>query len=474
MRHHACESQGHHAAQANGKPMTEFDAWVLRRLLSGHEVNGELGSMSTKLRPLAEYLAPLDAESRQVGWGAYLAGRLDHEAMINAVAAFDPDAPAPTPEAEGPIRPANLADVRAIASREQWLWPGYIPRSRVAGISAYEGVGKTRLETDLARRIYHALPWPDGQPATLPKGTPTLWVCADGQQDDLVAAAAACDLPDEAIWFNTPSDNPYGGTELDEDEDRERLEDFIGRIRPGLVFIDSLTYATSHDLCRADETKALMTPLRDITQRTQATIIASLHLSLEGQVLGRRAKGLCRVILQLDCPDPEQPERLKLWVARTFDKRPPPLGVKMTDAGNEYDDEPPEAAPRDGRTGRPPTSRVKAEAFIVKALTEKNDQVANDLYRAWKGPKMDYKTFWRAVDALKEAERLVTDGGPGTHTQTVLHLLPEPGGEAAAKREGSAKVPRTGSSVAKVPSPPKGGGLLPKAAGDPIGRSRRK
>ena len=111
--------------------------------------------------------------------------------------------------------------------------------------------------------------------------------------------------PTRALFFNTtPPDEPYGGTELDAIEDRDRLEDFIRQVRPGLVFIDTLTNATSFDLCRATENKAMMTPLRNMAQRMQTTIIPLLHLSREGQALGRRIKGITRTILQLDCPDP--------------------------------------------------------------------------------------------------------------------------------------------------------------------------
>jgi hypothetical protein len=243
----------------------------------------------------------------------------------------------------------------------------------------------------------------------------------------LAAAAEALGLPDEALFFNTARDDPYGGTELDTPEDRERLEGFIGQIDPGLVFVDSLTNATSYDLCRATENKAMMTPLRDIAQKTQTTVMPLLHLSREGQALGRRIKGITRTILQLDCPDPEQPGRLKLWVPKSFAKKPQPLGVTMTDGGNEYDFDPP-TAPEPGKPGRPPEARDKAERFIRDALTRQNDRIGNDLAAEWEQSGAgSEKTFWRAVDALVKAGELVKDGGPGTRRQVVLHLIgPKP------------------------------------------------
>ena len=192
------------------------------------------------------------------------------------------------------------------------------------------------------------------------------------------------------------------------------------------MFIDTLTNATSYDLCRATENKAMMTPLRDVAQRTQTTIIPLLHLSREGQALGRRIKGITRTILQLDCPDPEHTGRLKLWVPKTFAKKPPALGVTMTDAGNDYDFDPP-TAPEPGKPGRPPEARGKAERFIRDALTRENDRIGNDLAAEWESAGGSGKTFWRAVHAMVEAGELTKDGGPGTRKQVILHLIrPEP------------------------------------------------
>jgi hypothetical protein len=401
--------------------MSPLTAWVVARLLCGETLNGELQAVHEPFRRLAAHLTALTLEARQGAWDGFVCGQPDADALLKAVADAEPTGP--PPEAEPEARPATLADIRRVMAESQWLWDLYIPSARIAGIAAFEGVGKTRFALDLARRLWSALPWPDGQPATLPVRTPTLWVCADGQQDDLAAAAEALGMPDEALYFNTAPDEPYGGTELDKDEDRERLERFIGRVRPGLVFVDTLTNATSFDLCRATENKAMMTPLRDIAQRTQTTIVPLLHLSREGQALGRRVKGITRTILQLDCPDPEQPGRLKLWVPKSFAKKPPALGVTMTDAGNEYDFNPP-TAPEPGKPGRPPEARDKAERFIRDALARQNDRVGNDLAAEWeKAGEGSNKTFWRAVEAMVAAGELAKDGGPGMRKQVTLHLI---------------------------------------------------
>jgi hypothetical protein len=359
-------------------------------------------------------------DKREWAFHGFLCGQPDREALLRAVAEQDPEGPAP--ELEPLIRPANLGDIRRVMAEDQWLWPDWIPSARITGIAAFEGVGKTRFAMDLALRMWQGSPWPDGSAATLPAQTPTLWVCADGQQDDLAAAAEAFGMPAEAVYFNTTPDEPYGGTELDTLDDRERLESFIVQVRPGLVFIDTLTNATSYDLCRATENKALMTPLRDIAQRTKTTIVPLLHLSKEGHALGRRIKGITRTILQLDCPDPQLGARLKLSVSKSFAKKPPPLGVTMTDARNEYDTNPP-FAPEPGRAGRPPEASDMAERFIRDALTRENPRIGTELCSEWMETGQSKSTFWRVVNLMLNGGKLVKDGGPGRKKQVVLHLI---------------------------------------------------
>ncbi len=85
----------------------------------------------------------------------------------------------------------------------RWRWEGWIPATRIVGIAAGEGVGKTRFALDLARRIFLGLEWPDGQPPSYPAGTKTLWVCADGHHDEIADALPSLGLPDDAVVSST-------------------------------------------------------------------------------------------------------------------------------------------------------------------------------------------------------------------------------------------------------------------------------
>jgi hypothetical protein len=76
-----------------------WDAWVLGRLVCGQALNGELEAVSPRFRRVAEHLAARPPEARPDAWDAFLCGRDDRDRIIWALAAVDPEGPAP--EADG-------------------------------------------------------------------------------------------------------------------------------------------------------------------------------------------------------------------------------------------------------------------------------------------------------------------------------------------------------------------------------------
>jgi hypothetical protein len=420
---HPSSSDRHPTTNVSGFSLV--DAYVSKRVLSGHHLNGCLASVSEPLRPLLEYLDTLSGDEQLAAWHGALAVRADCEAIRQAVFNADPDGPMPDP-AE-PRQFATGADLEQASSAARWHWEGWIPADSIFGVAAPEGTGKTLYFVHLAGLIHDADPWPDGQEATFPKGSRTLWVCADGHQPEVVARARATGLPPGEIIFPAPRDEPMANTSLDDEEARDWIEDAIATHRPALTFIDTLTYATTLDLCEQRSIARLKLWLVRLCQDYQISIGLGLHVSREGVALGRRIRGLTRVLQHLECPNPEtNPERLRLWVDKTFARKPTALGCTILDDGMKCD---PDAPPRAVRNAahRPPSQRAAATQFIRDELAKQNDQIGNELARQWKGGSQD--TFWRAVREMVNAGELATDGGPGTRQQTILHL-PQKSAEA--------------------------------------------
>jgi len=404
------------------------DAWAFGRVLCDQPLNGELDAMAEPWKTMAARLAAVPVAERQAHWQTMQVARPDRDELVMALANVNPKGPAPQIQT---VRFATAADVRRNLTQSRSIWDGWIPASSIVGLAAHEGVGKTRFLMDLLRRSWHGLPFPDGQAMTLPARTPAIWLCSDGNQDEIVELLPAFNLPDEAVVFPAPPDDPYANTNLDSAESLKWLDDSIGNVRSVFTAVDPLTYATTRDLCEQRSVAILKTPLVDLVQRHQTNIILSLHVSKDGQALGKRIKGITRTLMHLECPDPEQSHRLRLWVEKSYGKKPPALGVTMGDVGNTYDFNPPARLDQNkSKGGRPAIERDRAMQFIRDALTRQNDQIGNDLRAEWVKDGGSEQTFWRGVDAMKDAGDLTTDGGKGTGKQTALHLIDKKTGQA--------------------------------------------
>ena len=288
-----------------------FDAWVLRRLLSDQPLNGEIDLLSGVHKAIASYLANIPLQGRQPAWDAMLAVTPGRDELIKAVAAVDPLGPAPATAVKR--RSAHLGDLTTSQAAGRFIWPNWIVRAHFTLLSSDPKVGKTHLSLDLARRIWFAETWPDGQPPTFPAGTTTHWICGDRHQDELRERAAAFGLPPEAVRLNAMPEEPYGGWDLDNPDNLDLLRELIETEHPGLVFIDTVWRATRRRLNREDEVNTIMTPIVSIAQECDVSIIGLMHLSKDQDTLGRRLEGLARGIME-DVP------------ARPRPARPPPAG----------------------------------------------------------------------------------------------------------------------------------------------------
>ena len=160
--------------------ISSYDAWALRRVVSCCPINGELDAMSEPLKAMAEHLTALQGNERQVAYKAMMAIHPDRDELVKAMADVDPNGPPPPAQAASQaVAFATLADVAKIVSSQPWLWKGWVALGVLNAVAADPGTGKTRFAMDLARRLWLGLPWPDGQPATYPAGTRTLWIQGD-------------------------------------------------------------------------------------------------------------------------------------------------------------------------------------------------------------------------------------------------------------------------------------------------------
>jgi hypothetical protein len=400
--------------------ISAYDAWVLAKPIVDLPVTSdELAAVSVLWRPLAERLARAPLADRPGIIEVFSLALPDPDALVKALASVKPDG---TPPSAAPKRlTAHLGDLAGYQSAGRFVWPGWIVRGHFNLLSSDPKIGKTHLALDLARRIYFALSWPDGQAASFPAGTKTIWVCGDRHQDELRDRATDFGLPPEAILLNASPDEPYGGWDLDDPKIVDALRERVISEKPALVIIDTVWRATRRRLSKEDEVNELMDPLITMAQECDTTLLGLMHLSKDAETLGRRLEGLARAILKLFKPDPGQPDRRKLIITGNF-KEPPPLGVTIRDGGCDFDFAPPEESAK-SPGGRPPEERDKARKFIAEALTVQNNRKATALLNEWEKSGGKEATFWRAMRDMRDDGELTTDGGKGTGKPMTFHLI---------------------------------------------------
>lgn len=233
---------------------------------------------------------------------------------------------------------ATVADLIRLGQSLQWLWPGWIQRGVLVGIAAEPGAGKTRFCADIARRVNHALPWPDGTAPTLDRGAKVMWLCCDGQWGEITQFPQQFGIPPEAIYLNSWNLDPTDGTVLDEAKQFKELEERINRTGVSLVFVDTVMNSTTHNTTRPEEGVKYFKPLAEVAQKTNTTIILVTHLSAGGEALGRRIVGQCRQMISLEKieGEPHNSPKRKIYVSKSNSVIPPELTATMGNSGNEY------------------------------------------------------------------------------------------------------------------------------------------
>lgn len=330
---------------------------------------------------------------------------------------------------------ATAADVLRFARDQRWIWNGWIPERSIVAITGDAGTGKSRFFGDLHRRIHLGMEWPDSTPPNLDYiGSRSLWICADGNHNEIPFMLEAYGVPLDSVVFPAPPENPFLNTLLDAEESQAAIRRCIAAVKPAFVVVDSLTTATGDDLCAVKDLHKLKLLFHTWTQDFNCTVILICHLSKEGSIFGRHTGAFARSIIDLNCPDPvSNYQRLSMAVTKSFAAKPAPLGVTMADSGNTYDTNPPDRVVN-GKTVefkvKTPASLVdEGREMIVEALEDTDGQVANTLFNTWYESKprgTNYKelhtAFWSAVTYLSKEGQITKEGGRGTGCQVTLHL----------------------------------------------------
>lgn len=215
----------------------------------------------------------------------------------------------------------------------EWLWPGYLPRGKLAILDGDPEIGKSLLAIDLIARLSRGDALPDGQPA--PRTCTSILITTEDERADTIrpraeAAGVALDR------FVTPK-------QLDDQVPRfpehiPALEELIRASSAELVVVDPLMaflpprVVASMDQC----VRRVLSPLGLLAARTGCTVLLLRHLIKRTTARALfRGQGSIGIIAAARAglfvaPHPENPDERVLAVSKSnLAARPAALGYRV-------------------------------------------------------------------------------------------------------------------------------------------------
>lgn len=234
----------------------------------------------------------------------------------------------------------RMADVEPEPVR--WLWPGRLPRGRLALLAGMPGLGKSYFTTDAAARVSTGTAWPDGSPCELGS---VLFVAAEDDPADTVRPRLDAHGADvERVHLLSGVRRRHHGKPVDAAftlEDLAPLERALADLRDvRLVVVDPIgSYlGRGANADKDTEVRSVLAPLAALATKTDAAVLIVAHTRkaqaahADDAVMGSRAfTGLARSVLHL-LPDPDDtanPPRRLLLPGKNNLAAPPP-GLAFT------------------------------------------------------------------------------------------------------------------------------------------------
>ena len=276
------------------------------------------GAYTDSLRGAAEVVVICDRD--KAGWdhgwhvADQLEGRVDHLRVVEAATGNDVSdhfaAGLTVADLIDSRRPGDdLTDneIQTLVSVKpknvEWRWPGRLPKGKVVILDGDPGLGKSTFTLDIAGRLTAGIPMPDG---FVPDERVGLLLCsAEDDAADTVVPRLMAARADMSRCFllhrvHVLQEDGTVTAELPEFPTHcDRLEELIRRHNIGLVVIDPLMayLATRTNSYTDQHVRRALLPLKEIAERTGATILVVRHLNKgEGQSAIYRGGGSIGII----------------------------------------------------------------------------------------------------------------------------------------------------------------------------------
>jgi len=173
----------------------------------------------------------------------------------------------------------NFASIAATLTPIEWTWKDWMPRGMITLLGAVPGAGKSMIALDLAKRIIHGEPFPDGQP-NLTQRKNVIYVDAELVPQLLKARAEAWGLDYSRLFLMLPRPNDM--IDFGRDEYRKQLHAMIQQVDPELVIIDSLSSVSIKGENNVEDIRGIMGFFNEIASTYNISLLLIHHLRKRG------------------------------------------------------------------------------------------------------------------------------------------------------------------------------------------------
>ncbi|MCQ3971911.1 MAG: hypothetical protein DPW09_00530 [Anaerolineae bacterium] len=244
---------------------------------------------------------------------------------------------------------ATWATLAAELAPIQWDWPNWLAKGFQTIVAGVTGEGKSNLILHIALCYLTGVNWPDGTPFNNEPGE-ILWCETESAQALNLERARAWGLPVDRI--RTPLNNPLDNVSLDNPEHQASIRAVANNPKVKLVILDSLSAGTRKDAKSSNQMLQVMGFVAELARDTNKPVLTTHHLRKKGMLdtdvvnLDRLRDSsaiaqLARIIWAIDSPDPEYPDKKRLYVIKSnLSKFPNPIGFEITETGLKFGNAP--------------------------------------------------------------------------------------------------------------------------------------
>ena len=290
-----------------------------------------MAALAVALASLGGRVRVLKIEDRPAGWD--IADAIAEEWTVDDLRTFiDDHAHSAQAGPTAPDPPAGNAVYRCMADVAvrpvRWLWPGRIPRAKLALIAGHPGLGKSQVVVSLAAIVSSGGRWPITEERA-PKGTVILLNAEDAADDTIRPRLEAASADISRVYELQAVRDGYAasgqplvrGFRLDRDLPAlQALARRLGQV--DLIAIDPATaYLGEVDAYSNAEVRAMLAPLADLAEETGAAVVLISHLNKSlgvGEALLRISASIAFTaaarVAYLVARDTENPKRRRLFL----------------------------------------------------------------------------------------------------------------------------------------------------------------